>query len=79
MNQYESSHPALTIELLRRYTLILLHECKGGSANLLRASVAAARTNADILKLRSAMFECMSAQLGEAEAMERIRSIDASA
>lgn len=74
--QYQSSHTPLTTELLKRYALILLTECDSGSANYLREQIRLAGTKADLLQLRSAMFECMSVHLGEAEAMERTRSLD---
>jgi len=74
---YESSS-ALDFDLLRRYVLILLEECTGGSANFLREQVKLAECESDLLMLRSAMFQCMCMHLGEAEAMERIRSIDRS-
>jgi hypothetical protein len=76
---YYESTATLSISLLRRYALILLDECKSGSANLLREQVKLARSAGDLLKMRSAMFECISMHLGEAEAMERIRSLDRSA
>ncbi|MDB5874361.1 MAG: hypothetical protein JWQ07_3803 [Ramlibacter sp.] len=75
---YESSAP-LEIALLRRYALILLNECKSAAAIRLREQVSAARNAAELLKMRSAMFECISMHLGEAEAMDRIRSLDLSA
>jgi hypothetical protein len=75
---YYESPVALDIALLRRYALILLDECTSGSANFLRDHVRTARSGADLLKMRSAMFECISMHLGEAEAMERIRSLDLS-
>ena len=75
---YESSE-SLGIPLLRRYALILLNECTGDSANFLRERVKLADSGDDLLKLRTAMFQCISMHLGEAEAMERIRSLDRSA
>ena len=77
--QYHESSEPLGLALLQRYALILLDECPGGSATWLREQVRAARTHTDLLKLRSAMFECISMHLGEAEAMDRIRSFDLSA
>ena len=76
---YNESSAHLAVGLLRRYALILLGECRGSSANFLRTRVTAAKTNADVLKMRAAIFECMSMHLGEAEAMDRIRSLDLSA
>jgi hypothetical protein len=76
---YYESPGTLNIALLRRYALILLDECKSGSANLLRDHIKSADDSEDLLMMRSAMFECISMHLGEAEAMERIRSLDLSA
>jgi hypothetical protein len=64
---------------LKRYALALLTGCGGGAAHFLREQIKAARTSAELAKLRSAIFECMSMQLGESEAMARIRSFDSSA
>lgn len=72
---YEST-VSLDIPLLRRYVLMLLGECSGGSANFLRAQVRLADDEDDLMMLRSAIFQCISMHLGEAEAMERIRSFD---
>jgi hypothetical protein len=69
---------SLDFRPLRRYTLALLTGCGGGAANFLREQIKAARTNAELTRLRSAIFECMSMQLGESEAMARIRSFDSS-
>lgn len=63
---------------LKRYTLALLTGCGGAAANFLRAQIKAARTNAELARMRSAIFECMTMQLGESEAMARIRSFDSS-
>jgi hypothetical protein len=63
---------------LRRYTLALLTGCGGGAAHFLRAQIKAARTNTELARLRSAIFECITMQLGESEAMARIRSFDGS-
>jgi len=73
----ERTHP-LDFRPLRRYTLALLTGCGGGAAHFLREQIEAARTNAELARLRSAIFECMSMQLGESEAMARIRSFDSS-
>jgi len=74
--QYNESSKHMDTPLLRRYALILLEQCPGGSANLLREHLRLAKTNADVMRLRGALFECMTMHLGEAEAMERIRSLD---
>jgi len=71
--------PKLATALLGRYTLLLLRECSGNSAAFLRESIRRARTNAELVRLRGAIFECMQRHLGEAEAMDRIWSFDRSA
>ena len=76
---YNQSTVPLDGELLSRYALILLNECSSGSANLLRSQLKDARSTADVLRMRAAIFECMAMHLGEAEAMDRIRSLDLSA
>lgn len=76
---YDESTVRLDIALLRRYVLILLNECRGAKPNLLREQVKTVRSTGDLLKMRSALFECMCMHLGEAEAMDRIRSLDQSA
>ena len=63
---------------LRRYALTLLSECRGASANVLRARLESASTQAELLRMRAAIFQCISMHLGEAEAMDRIRSLDLS-
>lgn len=73
---YNKSSAPLPFDLLRRYALILLRECEGTSANVLRAQIEAAQTPSDLTRMRSAIFECMCMHLGEAEAMDRIRSFD---
>jgi hypothetical protein len=73
----ERTHP-LGFGPLRRYTFALLTGCDGGAANFLREQVNEARTNTELSNLRSAIFECISMQLGETEAMARIRSFDGS-
>jgi hypothetical protein len=73
----ERTH-SLGFGALRRYTLALLTGCAGGAANFLGEQIKAARTNTELTNLRSAIFECISMQLGETEAMARIRSFDSS-
>jgi hypothetical protein len=73
----ERTH-SLAFGPLRRYALALLTGCGGGAANFLREQIKAARTNTDLARLRSAIFECITMQLGESEAMARIRSFDGS-
>ncbi len=76
----KSAHSGgLPTELLRRYALILLADCAGGSTILMREQIRLAATHTDLVKLRSGIFESMIKNLGEAEAMERIRSFDLSA
>ena len=77
--QYYESNDRLEIELLKRYALILLAECRDDPAPVLRTRVRSALTHEQLLRLRGAMFECISMHLGEAEAMDRIRSLDNSA
>lgn len=68
----------LDLPLLRRYVLILLAEGRGVEADVLRARVQAAGTRLELQRLRAAIFECMALHLGEAEAMDRLRSFDLS-
>lgn len=73
---FDDSSDHLETPLLRRYAAILLIGCSGDAATFLRAELLQARSNQDVMRLRGALFECMAMHLGEAEAMDRIRSLD---
>jgi hypothetical protein len=76
---YHERSEQLATPLLKRYAGILLGGCPASSSDFLRGELQRAGSNEDVMRLRGALFECMAMHLGEAEAMERIRSLDACA